>query len=148
MLTTGRNYHLDYQDELDFIHNYYERLVIEAIAEQSERVRQGDRDFLADVACVALNRLPPRYIRHDVDMTFFMSPQDIKEIGEKVAQAVSDALSYVESRERGEDPKLATVDVSLAGTRATKPVKAIKDTTETESEKTKPAKAKGGKKKS
>jgi len=148
MLTTGRNYHLDYQDELDFIHNYYERLVIETITEQSERVQQGDRDFLADVACVALNRLPPRYIRHDVDMTFFMSPQDIKEIGEKVAQAVNDAINYVESRERGEDPKLATVEVSLAGTRATKPAKTGKETASEESEKTKPAKSKGGKKKS
>lgn len=148
MLTTGRNYHLDYQDDLDFIHNYYERLVIEAIAEQSERAQQGDRDFLADVACVALNRLPPRYIRHDVDMTFFMSPQDIKEIGEKVAQAVTDAINYVESRERGEEPKLATVEVSLAGTRATKPVKAGKVAADHEGEKTKPAKSKSGKKKS
>jgi hypothetical protein len=148
MLTTGRNYHLDYQDELDFIHNYYERLVIEAITEQSERVQQGDRDFLADVACVALNRLPPRYIRHDVDMTFFMSPQDIKEIGDKVANAVSDALNYVESRERGEDAKLATVDVSLAGTRATKPVKTNQGTGDSGNEKPKSAKAKGSKKKS
>lgn len=147
MLTTGRNYHLDYQDELDFIHNYYERLVMEAVAEQSERVKQGDRDFLADVACVALNCLPPRYIRHDVDMTFFMSPQDIQEIGEKIAQAVRDAINYVESRERGEEPKLATVEVSLAGTRATKPVKA-EEATDADSEKPKPAKSKGGKKKS
>jgi hypothetical protein len=29
-----------------------------------------NHDLLADVACVALNRLPPRYIRHQVD---FMS---------------------------------------------------------------------------
>jgi hypothetical protein len=148
MLTTGRNYHLDYQDDLDFIHNYYERLVIEAIAEQSERVQQGDRDFLADVACVALNRLPPRYIRHDVDMTFFMSPQDIQEIGEKVAQAVRDALNYVESRERGEDPKLPTVEVSLAGNRATKSAKTAKGPAEGNNEKSKPAKGKSGKKKS
>ena len=125
MLTNHRNYSLDY-DEADFIHNYYERLVIEEATNQSERIQQGDRDFLADVACVALNRMPPRYIRHDVDMTFFMSPQDIQEIERKVVQSVKDAIQYVESRERGEDPQLATVDVSLAGSRASKVVRQTK----------------------
>lgn len=125
-------------DDIDFLHNYYERLVVQEVQTQSERVQQGDRDFLADVACVALNRLPPRYIRHDVDMTFFMSPQDIVEIERKVSQAVSDALSYVESRERGETPKLPPVEVSLISTRGDKPAKAAKT----------PAKTKSGKKKS
>lgn len=128
MLTNARNYNLDAYDEIDFIHNYYERLVLEQIFEQSTRVQEGDRDFLADVACVALNRMPPRYIRHDVDMTFFMSPQDIQEISNKVKLAVSDAINYVESRERGEDAKLPAVDVSLIANRASKPAKgAAKD---------------------
>jgi hypothetical protein len=96
-MLTKRTHVLD--DEVDFLHNYYERLVIQEVHDQSARVQQGDRDFLADVACVALNRLPPRYIRHDVDMTFFMSPQDMLEIEQKVGRAVADALSYVESRE-------------------------------------------------
>ena len=117
-MLTNRPYIL--ADVVDFLHNYYERLVVQEVHDQSERVQQGDRDFLADVACVALNRLPPRYIRHDVDMTFFMSPQDIQEIGHKVTQSVKDAIAYVESRERGEDPQLATVEVSLAGNRASK----------------------------
>jgi hypothetical protein len=123
MLTNSRNYSLDAYDEIDFIHNYYERLVLEDIFAQSTRVQDGDKDFLADVACVALNRMPPRYIRHDVDMTFFMSPQDMLEIEKKVANAVSDAINYVESRERGENPKLPSVDVSLSGNRASKSTK-------------------------
>ncbi len=127
MLTNTRNYSLDAYDEIDFIHNYYERLVLEEIFEQSTRVQEGDRDFLADVACVALNRMPPRYIRHDVDMTFFMSPQDIQEIRNKVVHAVTDAINYVESRERGEDVKLPSVDVSLIANRASKPNKAAKE---------------------
>lgn len=130
MLTNSRNYSLDAYDEIDFIHNYYERLVLEEIFEQSTRVQEGDRDFLADVACVALNRMPPRYIRHDVDMTFFMSPQDIQEIRNKVVQAVTDAINYVESRERGEDVKLPSVDVSLSANRANKPAKAKVATTD------------------
>lgn len=87
------------QDELDSIHNYYEKHVIEAIFEASERARGGDRNFMADVACVALNRLPPRYIRHDVDMTFFMSPQELEEIRNKVTTAVHEAILYVTERE-------------------------------------------------
>ena len=95
-MLTNRTYVLD--DEVDFLHNYYERLVVQEVHDQSERVQQGDRDFLADVACVALNRLPPRYIRHDVDMTFFMSPVELQEIYDKVSKAVADAVNYVASR--------------------------------------------------
>ena len=137
-MLTNRPYVLD--DDVDFMHNYYERLVVQEVQEQSERVQQGDRDFLADVACVALNRLPPRYIRHDVDMTFFMSPQDMVEIERKVSQAVTDALSYVESRERGESPKLPAVEVSLISTRGDKPTKAGKAVVAVKSSDSKPAK--------
>lgn len=136
MLTNSRNYSLDAYDEIDFIHNYYERLVLQEIFAQSTRVQDGDRDLLADVACVALNRMPPRYIRHDVDMTFFMSPQDIQEISNKVVQAVTDAISYVESRERGEDVKLPAVDVSLIANRASKPTKATASAEEAAPKKT------------
>jgi Late competence development protein ComFB len=145
MLTNSRNYSLDAYDEIDFIHNYYERLVLEEIFAQSPRVQQGDRDFLADVACVALNRMPPRYIRHDVDMTFFMSPQDIQEITNKVQLAVRDAIGYVESREKGEDVKLPAVDVSLIANRDSKPNKSLTKNEEEKSSK-KVVKAKGSKK--
>ncbi|RYZ96458.1 MAG: hypothetical protein EOO68_16805 [Moraxellaceae bacterium] len=112
-MLTNRNYNLE--EETDFIHNYYERLVIQEIFQQSSRVQVGDRDFSADVACVALNRLPPRYIRHDVDMTFFMSPQEMQEIETKVTNAVAQALEYVESRERGEHTELPPLEsISLA----------------------------------
>ncbi|GAA5316480.1 MAG: hypothetical protein AseanaTS_16840 [Candidatus Pelagadaptatus aseana] len=83
---------------VDSVHNYYENLVLVELQKTSERSRT-DGDFLADAACVALNRLPPRYIRHDVDMTFFMSTQELAEIEEKVSKAVSDAIAYVEERE-------------------------------------------------
>ncbi|MES2824454.1 MAG: late competence development ComFB family protein [Pseudomonadota bacterium] len=87
-------------DEVEFVHNYYEKLVLQEVMQQSSRVQAGDREFMADVACVALNRLPPRYIRHDVDMTFFMSPQDMQETEQKITNAVAMALTYVESREQ------------------------------------------------
>ncbi len=86
------------EDDIDFIHNFYERRVIEAIYQLSERVKNGDKNFLADVACVALNRLPPRYIRYDVDMTFFTSPQEMSEMEDKINTAVIYAIEYVTKR--------------------------------------------------
>lgn len=82
----------------DSVHNYYEHLVIEQLKTSSDRAK-NDGDFLADVACVALNRLPPRYVRYDVDMTFFMTPLELEEMSHKISEAVNEAIEYVESRE-------------------------------------------------
>lgn len=79
------------------VHNYYERRVFDTINQLSERARD-DGDFFADVACVALNHLPPRYIRHDVDLTFFLSPVELEEINAKINRAVEHALRYVAER--------------------------------------------------
>lgn len=87
--------------DIDSIHNFYERLVIDAVHNHSDRAKR-DPDFLADVACVALNHLPPKYIRYDVDMTFFMSPQEQAEIKDKVVAAVKLAIDYVGERARSE----------------------------------------------
>ena len=51
------------------IHNYYEKMVTETLAEKYQN-ESDDPEFLADVACVALNHLPPRYFRHEIDMAF------------------------------------------------------------------------------
>ncbi|WP_075185307.1 late competence development ComFB family protein [Teredinibacter haidensis] len=82
----------------DSVHNYYEHLVISQLLRANDRANQ-DAEFMADVTCVALNRLPPRYVRHDVDMTFFLSPAELEEMSDKVALAVNDAVDYVLSRE-------------------------------------------------
>lgn len=81
----------------DTIHNYYERMVIDEI----HRVvpdQRGEFDLLADIACVALNHLPPRYIRHDVDMAFYLSPREQMEMEDKVKNAVQQAIVFVEQR--------------------------------------------------
>lgn len=87
----------DVPANLDSVHNYYEHMVITEIHKQL-----GDRivgtDFIADVACVALNHLPPRYIRYDVDMAFYLSPKESMEMEEKVTHAVSSAIAFVEQR--------------------------------------------------
>jgi len=96
-LTAGRE-NQDTPAGIDTAHNYYERLVMDEIIHSNPRARE-DRDFFADVSCVALNRLPPRYIRYDVDTTFFLSPVELQEIHDKVKLAVSSAIDYVLSRE-------------------------------------------------
>jgi len=112
LLTPGqRRYELP--AGVDSIHNYYEHLVLEEISETSERAHD-DVDYLADIACVALNHLPPRYIRHNVDMTFFMSREEMNEIHSKVVKAVKDAIQYVNSRDPSEvaAPSEATQEAS------------------------------------
>ena len=53
----------------DDIHNYYEHLVLERIT-QLGLDQTKSTDYLADLCCLALNQVPPRYIRYEVDMAF------------------------------------------------------------------------------
>ncbi len=82
---------------LDTIHNYYEHLVLNEIRKQLDD-KAIDTDFIADAACVALNHLPPRYVRYDVDMAFYLSPKESQEMEEKVTAAVRNAIAFVEQR--------------------------------------------------
>ncbi len=85
--------------EISNVHNYYERLVTETILATNKRAAE-DTEFVADVSCVALNHLPPRYIRHDVDMVFFMSLAEREETSRKVQDAVNDAVKFVLKHEQ------------------------------------------------
>jgi hypothetical protein len=81
------------------IHNHQERAVFEAIAEGAPRyplVTQND--LLADVACVALNRLAPRYIRHEVDMAFYLSERERDDTQRAANDAVKFAFEFVQAR--------------------------------------------------
>ncbi len=88
--------------ELDSIHNYYEGMVFTALQEKIPN-RFGSNDYTADVACVALNNLPPRYIRHDVDMAFYLSPNERQEMVDKVDKAVTDAIKFVDNSDKEYD---------------------------------------------
>jgi hypothetical protein len=82
----------------DSIHNYYERLVFDEVLRiSSERAKSIDPRLLADIACVALNRLPARYIRHDVDYSFYLTAEERDDQKRRIADAVSQAFSYVTS---------------------------------------------------
>ena len=87
---------------LENIHNYYEKLVSETLAEKYQH-ESTDPEFLADVACVALNHLPPRYFRHEIDMAFYLSPSEHKEMDDKIVKAVDTALKYVKDSQRDKE---------------------------------------------
>lgn len=94
MLISPRGGHIISVEEF---HNYYEQMVREEIGRQLGE-QQLDADTLADIACVALNHLPPRYIRYDVDMSFYLSPKEREEMEQKVASAVRDGAAFVLER--------------------------------------------------
>jgi len=75
------------------IDNYYEKMVADALAVQLKD-SEMDIEELADIACVALNHLPPRYFRHEIDMAFYLSPAEFKEMKDKVDKAVAEAIAH------------------------------------------------------
>ena len=102
MLVSSGTLHGEEASDLATVHNYYERLVFDALQQQLPE-RLHETSYMADVACVALNHLPPRYIRHDVDMAFYLSPGEREEMEAKVDRAVNDAIAFV--GRRGDAPR-------------------------------------------
>jgi len=82
------------------IHNNHERAVFAAVREMAVHFPhlQDNGDVLADIACVALNRLPPRYIRHDVDLAFFQTERERTESERAIAECVEFAFGFVQAR--------------------------------------------------
>ncbi|MBP6225886.1 MAG: late competence development ComFB family protein [Rhizobacter sp.] len=83
----------------DSIHNHYEHAVFDAVLAASSRFSHlSDPHIMADVACVALNRLPPRYIRHDVDFSFYLTERERSENEAAIAEAVEFAFQFVQAK--------------------------------------------------
>lgn len=77
------------------VHNYFERLVFEEVARRAAEHPSFTHEMLSDVACVALNRIPARYVRHDVDLVFYLTEQERHTIETVMTQALDDAFAYV-----------------------------------------------------
>lgn len=89
----------------DNIHNYFEKLVFDIIQDKLNKNVLDNDDFLGDVACVALNQLPSRYVRHNVDMIFYMTIEE-REQNQVVAEdAVDMAIDYVNKHRHSERPE-------------------------------------------
>lgn len=87
---------------MDFtsLYNHHEREVFAAVMESAPQFPEIHREaeLLADVACVALNRLPPRYIRHAVDYSFYLTEQERHDVDAAIKEAVAYAFSFVQAR--------------------------------------------------
>jgi hypothetical protein len=85
---------------LDFssIHNVHERAVTDAVVSLHPDYPGVREDLLPDVACVALNRLPTRYIRHEVDLAFYLSDKEREDNERAVTDAVCFAFEFVQAR--------------------------------------------------
>ena len=81
----------------DDVHNYYEKLVTEEIIRQQLH-HVYDNGTVADLCCTALNQLPPRYIRSDVDMAFYLSINEAEQMQGKAAAAIEVARSLIAKR--------------------------------------------------
>lgn len=85
------------------IQNYYEHMVIEYIVNHWDTNKLSDiEEILPDVMCVALNHLPPRYIRYEIDMAFYLSAVERLEMEQKVEDAVLMAMKTVQDHHRQE----------------------------------------------
>ncbi len=77
-------------DCLEQRRNYFERLVDLELDEDSYKALTADQRL--DASCLALNKLPPRYYRHDVDFSFYCSDEDADDFAAKVRDAVAQAV--------------------------------------------------------
>lgn len=83
------------------VYNFYEHLVFDCIStELSSRYEDNDEEFFLDVACYALTRLPSRYIRHEIDMAYYLAPGEREEMAERVKEEVIKAAEFIHSRQQ------------------------------------------------
>ena len=82
------------------VHNYYERLIFDDVARLAPGYPHFTVDMFADVACVALNRLPARYVLHDVDTMFYLTEKERHVMDVSMEEALQFAFQLVHDRAR------------------------------------------------
>jgi hypothetical protein len=81
------------------LYNYYENLVFNYISrELVNQYEDSDEEFFLDVACYSLTRLPARYIRHEIDMVYYLAPGEQEEMEKRVRQTVDSAAKFISDR--------------------------------------------------
>ncbi len=87
---------------MDFssVYNTHEKAVFEAVTAAAPRYPAiaDDGDLMADVACVALNRITPHYIRHSADLAFFTTEKQRLAVCRNIDESVDFAFGYVQAR--------------------------------------------------
>ncbi len=83
---------------MDFtsIHNFYEHLVIDYLkTEVIPKYSDKSVDFFLDVACYALTKLPSRYMRHEIDMAFYLESEERAKMIIEVKNSVDSAVIFI-----------------------------------------------------
>ncbi|HDZ8832375.1 TPA: late competence development ComFB family protein [Aeromonas dhakensis] len=78
------------------IHNFYEHLVLKEIEKQGLS-QTLNANQMADLCCLTLNQLPSHYIRHDVDMIYFLTDAKRNEMEKNVITSLKQALEKVQN---------------------------------------------------
>lgn len=79
----------------DDIHNYYEQLILERVTLlRLEETKSAD--YIADLCCLALNQVPPRYIRYEVDMAFYLPQSERQQMEMNVEHAIDKGLKFLD----------------------------------------------------
>ncbi len=79
------------------IHNYYEHLVIDYMQiEILPKMPDRNSDYFLDIACFALTKLPARYMRHEIDMAFYLDSEERTRMTEQVKKEVDKAVKYID----------------------------------------------------
>ena len=87
----------------DDIHNYYEKLVVDKLESMGITDKNHSPNFIADLCCLVLNQLPPRYIRYEVDMAFYLDPAEKMQMDMNVANAVQTSIKYLDGQKVTQD---------------------------------------------
>ncbi|ASI22021.1 hypothetical protein FRN27_05655 [Aeromonas salmonicida] len=78
------------------IHNFYEHLVLKEIEKQGLNQKLNSEQ-MADLCCLTLNQLPSHYIRHDVDMIYFLTDAKRTEMENNVIASLKQAREKVKN---------------------------------------------------
>ncbi|MBU2571818.1 MAG: late competence development ComFB family protein [Gammaproteobacteria bacterium] len=85
------------------INNYYERLVVDQLWNMAQKSKEPlTQDFIDDVACLALNRLPACYVRSMVDKSSYITDKTYQEMENAVTEAINQAIEQVRLNPRGQ----------------------------------------------
>lgn len=107
-MQSDRNNSLKQQDDqssmLSSITNSYEQLVLDQLFDTASDsfAEPPSQELLADIMCLALNRLPARYVRHSIDFAAHLSSADGRALRAQVAEAVANAIATAKRRQAGE----------------------------------------------
>lgn len=78
----------------EYVHNAMENLVDDVILSRHLHAHH-DSEFIDDLACICLNRLPSRYVCFEVDLLAHLGEREYQELVEQVRETVTEVEKYL-----------------------------------------------------